>query len=127
MFEDERRGRAPRQRQEAAEKSFTGNPVYQAQSPESRLYWHHDMCTRCFRLCLFRLRLGGRPAVLTDAVERIKPYVERGVLTVVQDTGPFEELLQKPWSDGVYLIVYRCVKCEEEFQLLTCKGVTRMR
>ena len=65
--------------------------------------------------------------MLTETVARITPYVERGVLSVVQDTGPFEELLRNPWSDDVYLIVYRCVKCEEEFQLLTCKNVTELR
>ena len=90
------------------------------------------MCIRCFRLCLLRLRLRGRreiwrPSDLTSVVDRIAPYVERGVLIVVQDSGPFEELLRNPGSDGVYLIVYRCVKCEEEFELLTAKGVLEMR
>lgn len=78
-------------------------------------------------LVLVPVPISRRPAVLAEAVARITPYVERGVLTVVQDTGPFEELLRHPWSDDVYLIVFRCVKCEEEFQLLTCKNVTELR
>jgi hypothetical protein len=60
---------------------------------------------------------------LASVVDRIAPYVERGVLIVVQDSGPFEELLRNPGSDGVYLIVYRCARCVEEFELLTAKGV----
>jgi hypothetical protein len=89
------------------------------------------MCIRCFRLYLLRLQLWGsheiwQPSDLTSVVDRIAPYLERGVLIVVQDSGPFEELLRNPGSDGVYLIVYRCVKCEEEFELLTAKGVFEM-
>jgi hypothetical protein len=89
-------------------------------------------CAKCFRPCLLRFRLSGRheirrPADLTSLVDRILPYVQRGVLTVVQDSGPFDELLRNPGSDGVYLIVFRCVKCAEEFQLLTAKGVIEMR
>lgn len=55
------------------------------------------------------------------------PYVERGVLAVVQDRGPFEEFLRNPGSDGAYFVAFRCVKCEEEFQLLISKGVFEMR
>jgi hypothetical protein len=55
------------------------------------------------------------------------PYVERGVLTVVQDCGPLDELLRNPGSDGVYFVAFRCIKCDEEFQLLICKGILEMR
>ena len=59
-------------------------------------------------------------------VDRVLPYVKRGALTVVQGPSPFEEFLPISYENG-FLIAFRCVKCEEEFQLGVAKWVFEFR
>jgi hypothetical protein len=90
------------------------------------------MCRTCFRIWLLHLRHLTPHEVwqvtdLTRVLDRIRPFVERGTLKIIQGEADFQNLSQNPGADAAFLTAFVCVHCDREYQLSVCKGNFQMR
>ena len=74
------------------------------------------MCAKCSRLTK-RLRLR-EPGDLFELAERLAPYVEDGVLEVLQASSPLLDVRRDLPLRERYFYSLRCTRCGREFQLI---------
>jgi hypothetical protein len=66
------------------------------------------MCTRCFRLHLLRIRYHRlHENWQWTVVDRIKAYVDRGIVSIVQGCDQYNALLGHTGSDDVHVVAFR--------------------
>jgi hypothetical protein len=75
-----------------------------------------EVCLKCLRF-VPRVSIG-TPYDFRRRVDRIKSFVNRGVLNIVQSSSPLEEIPRDGPLQDNYFYAFQCARCGREFQLL---------
>lgn len=66
------------------------------------------------------------PDGLMKVAARFNSYVQRHDLRILQGPDDLAELLRTPFVEDAF-VVFRCNRCEQEFQINVCKGGYQIR